>query len=483
MKSMAGAIRGLVVIATVICFTFTGAVAPISHCSAFSMSEEKELGRKLLQAIREHMQLVEDGEVLTYVQSVGNRIVKQMGTTQYEYRFFVVNEPVPNAFAIPGGYVFIYRGLVEILDNEGELASILSHELAHVRAHHIERRMKEGRILTIASLAGLLAGILLGGKTGATPALAMGSAAGAQSAALKYSREFEAEADQIGLRQLCEAGYDPKDMASAMHRLEQFRFLTNSRIPTYLSTHPALGERVQYLNELVQSHKEWTQKRSSSPTAADFPLMKAALIADYADPAKAMERFRDGVKKKDAEACFGMGRLYTRQGDNGQALPLLQDAARLRPSSPLILSSLGMVYHQLGKLSEAEKALQSALLLDSSSTIARYRLALVLQDQGKREAALEHLQEIQSYASSFPDIDYQMGIILGQINRIGLAHYHLGHFYESKQDTNLAMFHYRKARALLKDSVTKIDELDRTLKELEKEKKDSSSRQARRESR
>jgi len=480
MKSLTRAARVCLVIATVVCFTFTSAVAPLSRSFAFTLSEENELGRKLLEKIRQHMQLVEDGEVLTYVQSVGNRIVEHLGTTPYEFRFFVINEPVPNAFAIPGGYVFIFRGLIEVLEDEGELASILSHELAHVQARHIERRMKEGRILSIASLAGLLAGILLASKTGASPALALGGAAGAQSAALKYSREFETEADQIGLRNLCEAGYDPKDMAEAMQRLEQFRFLNNARIPSYLSTHPAVGERVQYLNELARSHKEWLGKKRVSPTATDFRLMKAALIADYSEPARAMERFTAGVKKREAEAFYGMGRLYMRQGDNAQALSMLQEAVRLRPGSPFILSSLGKVYHQLGRLPEAQKALQTALLMDSSTIIAQYRLALVLQDQGKREEALEHLQSIQRYALSFPDIDYQMGIILGQNNRIGLAHYHLGHYYESKQDLKLALFHYQKARVLLRDSVEKMNELDKTIKALEKEKKESVSHQARR---
>ncbi len=172
MKSLARRLRFVATIATTVCFLLSGAVMPLQKCGAYSMSEEKELGRRVLEAIRKHMQLVDDGEVLTYVQSVGNRVVRQFGVTPYEYKFFVINESIPNAFAVPGGYIFIYRGLIEMMDNEGELASILCHECGHIQARHMQRQAEQGRILTIASLVGLLAGVLLGVKGGgATPGL------------------------------------------------------------------------------------------------------------------------------------------------------------------------------------------------------------------------------------------------------------------------------------------------------------------------
>ena len=103
---------------------------------------------------------------LTYVQSVGNRIVRQLGSTPYEYQFFVINQSVPNAFAVPGGYIFIYRGLIEMMTSEGELAGILSHEMGHIQAHHYQRRVEEGHMLNVATIAGVLAAVLLGAKGG-----------------------------------------------------------------------------------------------------------------------------------------------------------------------------------------------------------------------------------------------------------------------------------------------------------------------------
>lgn len=436
---------------------------------SLSLSDEKELGQELLQKIKAHMALVEDGEILTYVRSVGNRIVKHVGTTPYEYQFFIVDESVPNAFAIPGGYIFIYRGLMEILGSEGELASILSHELAHIQARHIQRRLEEGRLLSVAALAGVLAGAFLGMGGGASQAVAMGSLAGAQSFQLKYSRENEVEADQLGLRYLSEAGYPAKDMASAMERLSQASWHASSRIPSYLSTHPALGERIQYLQELAR-------KQEKPPSAVpgnsdDFFIMQAALISKYCDPHVAQERLQAISRQSKAAESFGLAHLYMRQGRMADVLPQLQQAACQASTSPFVLSSLGALYLQQGKLSEAQKVLQTALLLDPASPAVHLRLAQVYQEIGNREEALEHLHQLEELAPTFPEVDYQLGVLLGQMNRVGLAHFHLGRYYQQKQDWKLASFHYEKAKGLLQGSPEKMSELTQSLKEVEKKRK------------
>ena len=178
------------------------------------------------------MPLVEDGEVLTYVRNVGNRVAKEVGITTYQFQFFVVDEPVPNAFAVPGGNIFIYRGLIEMMSSEGELASILSHELAHIQARHLQRSIDEAKILSVGMIAGMVAGILLG-----APGLAAGGMAASQTAALQYSRAHEMEADQFGFRFLCAAGYDPGGHAlyhaeaAAVHVAGKFQGPKLSRHP------------------------------------------------------------------------------------------------------------------------------------------------------------------------------------------------------------------------------------------------------------
>jgi beta-barrel assembly-enhancing protease len=459
-------------------FLGTNLFAP-GNSFAISLSDEKTIGREVLEQIRIHLSLVEDGEVLTYVQAIGNRIVKQLGSTPYQYQFFVINQSVPNAFAVPGGYIFIYRGLIEMMASEGELAGILSHELGHIQARHYQRRVEEGRILNVATIAGVLAAILIGAKSGGggagTQALALGTMAGAQAFELKYSRENEEEADQLGLRYLCAAGYPAKDMVSVMQRMHKAQWMANSNIPSYLLTHPALSERIQYLQDLTQ-RPEYQMKSASSSNLGDFSIMQASLVAEYADPHVAQDRFLAGMRKGDVAATYGLGRLYLRQGKFAEALPYLQDAARQDSGSPFVLSTLGEAYHKLGKLNDAQKVLQTALLLDPAGPVAHYRLALVLKELGQKEEALRHFQRIEEWAPAFPDIDNNLGILFGQLNQMGMAHFHLGRYYLHKHDWEVVVFHYRKAKALILDSPKKLEEINRGLKEAEKHMKEKGGR-------
>ncbi|MFZ2447100.1 MAG: M48 family metalloprotease [Syntrophobacteraceae bacterium] len=462
-------VRAATAAATALVFALV-LLMPSGTANALNLSEEKEIGRKILEQIRRYMPLVEDGEMLTYIRGVGNRIVKEVGVTPYQYQFFIVDLPVPNAFAIPGGYIFIFRGLIEMMSSEGELASIFSHELAHIQARHIHRKIDDSKVLSVASVAGMVAGILLGGS-GAGPALAAGSMAAGQTAALAYSRDHEMEADQLGFRYFCAAGYDPSDMASIMRKMDQNKWSGVSKIPTYLLTHPALGERVLYLTEMAK------KENASSPKArkaavGDFPLLQAALIADHSDHAKAFAHFQPGLKTGDKAAIFGMGRFYLRQGLNKEAAAQLQAAARVI-QSPFVLSSLGAAYHRLGKLDEAKRSFESALFLDPSASIVHYRLALVLQDMGQKGEALDHLTRIEDLAPMFPEVDYQLGVLLGQMNRLGMAHYHLGRYYANKLKWDLAIMHYKKAKGFTLDSPNKTEEVNLVLKDLEKLKKDS----------
>ncbi|MEN6441287.1 MAG: M48 family metalloprotease [Syntrophobacter sp.] len=447
----------------------TALIRPIP-ASALTLSEEQKIGQKILEQVRKQLPLVEDGEILTYIRGVANRVAKETGVTPYQYQFFVIDQSIPNAFAVPGGYIFMFRGLIEMMETEGELAAIFAHELSHIHARHIHRQIDDSKVLSVASLAGMIGGILLGGGA-MGPALATGSMAAGATMALRYSREHEMEADQLGFRFLCSAGYDPDDMVSIMHKMDQMKWTGSSGIPNYLSTHPAMGERVLYLDEMAKKYKATSPKpKKASASPGDFQLLQAALVADYADRGKALDRFNAGITQGNKAAVFGLGRLYLRQDRCVEAAAQLQEAAR-QIQSPFVLSSLGAAYHRLGRLKEAQKTLQSALVLDPSASIVHYRLALVLQDMGQRDEALDHLMKIVDLAPMFPEVDYQLGIILGQANRLGLAHYHLGRYYLYKQNPQLAIMHLKKAKALTLDSPAKIEEISESLKNLEKDKK------------
>ncbi len=433
---------------------------------ALSLSEEKELGRKLLEQIDEVLPLIKDGEVATYIQTLGESLVASLGTTSYDYRFFIVDQSIPNAFAVPGGYIFVFRGLIELMETEGELASILCHEIAHIEARHIHRRLEAGKVANVAALAGVLAAALLGAGGAASQGLVAGTLAGARSFQLKYSRDQEQEADQLGMRYLCKAGYPPGAMVSAMQKMARQSWRSNSQIPSYLSTHPALDERIHQLQKIAEG-MECARGASAREGTVNFDLIQAALVADYAEPRIALDRFMRESQEGNPAGFYGLGRLYLRQGRFEDAVQSLQRVARTNPGNPLVLSALGTAHFRRGNLDEALKVLETALLLNPGDVISRFRLATVLQDKGADRQALDHLMRIEEHAVVYPEIDYRLGVLLGRMNRLGEAHYRLGRYHERQHEWRLSIFHYKKAEALLGSGFMGGDELRESIERVE----------------
>ncbi len=448
---------------------------PSSRAWALGVEEEKELGRKMLQTVREHFRLIEDPEVAGYVQAIGKRVIKGLGPLHYDYAFFVIDESTPNAFAIPGGYVFVFRGLLELMGSEAELAAILSHEVAHVQARHIHKQLEKGRLLSIAAIAGTLAGAFLGLKSDAAQALAVGSMAGAQTLQLKYSRENEEEADRLGFQYLTSAGYDPHAMVTVMQKMRRMNWHSDSRVPSYLLTHPALGERVGYLEQLVEREGRGGSGRVFRDTVGDYPFIQAILMSRHTDFEVARNRFTEWLEDpaRKAAALYGLGRLGLDKGRFEDASANLRQAALLKPSSPLVLNGVGEAYQRLGRLEDAEKALRSALIIDDESPTVHLRLGLLYQDQGRWEDALQHLKRAEGLAPLNAELDYHLGVLYGRMQQLGPAHYHLGRYAMRRGDPQLVAFHLEKAKSFLPASDDRLKELERWLKEAKKSPRDS----------
>ncbi|MGD9277375.1 MAG: M48 family metalloprotease, partial [Desulfobacterales bacterium] len=158
------------------------------------------MSREVMKVIMKHYELINDPLIANYINQMGQKIVSALPPQPFNYHFYVIKNDEYNAFATPAGHVFINSGLLEAMENEEELAGILSHEIAHVVCRHISQKIERAQKIGIATLAGVAAGILLGvgGSMAAANALTIGSTAAGQSLELSYSREDEFQADQIG---------------------------------------------------------------------------------------------------------------------------------------------------------------------------------------------------------------------------------------------------------------------------------------------
>lgn len=194
------------------------------------------------------------GSHAQYVDQVGKNIAVQsgLGNARESFTVSLLNSPVNNAFAIPGGYVYTTRQLVALMNNEAELAGVLGHEVGHVAARHSQRRQAAAQRNTLLGAAGaILSGILLG-NSGLGQQIGQAALQGSQLLTLKFSRSQELEADELGIRYLVNAGYDPRAMGTVLQSLAMQNALDarvqgrdNANIPEWASTHPDPASRVQ----------------------------------------------------------------------------------------------------------------------------------------------------------------------------------------------------------------------------------------------
>ena len=193
------------------------------------------------------------GAHATYVESVGKNIAVQsgLGNARDSFTVSLVNSPVNNAFAIPGGYIYTTRQLVGLMNNEAELAAVLGHEVAHVAARHSQRRQQAAqRNSLLGAVGAILSGVLLG-DTGLGSTLSRTFMQGSQLLTLRFSRSQELQADDLGIQYLQTAGYDPRAMGTVLGSLASQNALDarlqgrNASIPEWASTHPDPASRVQ----------------------------------------------------------------------------------------------------------------------------------------------------------------------------------------------------------------------------------------------
>lgn len=240
----------------------------------YKVSDDVRLGRDAARQAEQQLPIMNDRYVTDYVRDIGNRLVgaipDQFDHPEFQYSFKVVNAPELNAFALPGGFTYVNRGLIQAARNEGELAGVMAHEIAHVALRHgTAQASKAGSLKAQApALGGAILGAILGGTVGG---IAQGvGQIGSAAIVTKYSREAETQADILGAQIMARAGYDPRDLANMFRTIQQ---QSGGGGGGFLSTHPNPGNRYELVNREAQL------LRVSNPVqnTAEFNRLKAHL--------------------------------------------------------------------------------------------------------------------------------------------------------------------------------------------------------------
>src|SRR5690625_4195162 len=226
--------------------TAVAALPPLGHVadSALTRAQERDLGRQMMAQVWRQIPLLDDPEINAYLQDLGERLATHSDAPELDYHFFVVDLPYINAFAMPGGYIGVNAGLILSTRSESELAGVLAHEVAHVTQRHLARRLEASQRMSLQNTALLLASVLIGMQNPeAGSAAAAASMAGSIQQQLNYSRAFEHEADNLGIRMLAAANLDPQGMPVFFSRMAEATRYQN-RPPEYLSTPPVTENRM-----------------------------------------------------------------------------------------------------------------------------------------------------------------------------------------------------------------------------------------------
>jgi beta-barrel assembly-enhancing protease len=235
-----------------------GGLAACVDSSSISVEEEREMGLAVAEEATREMPLLQDGPIVRFVQELGGHIVRRADTTGREYEFRVVDSEMANAFAIPGGFIFVNRGILERAESASELAGVLAHEIGHVVERHGLEQMAKARNTNTA--VGLIY-VLLGRAPGAAEQVALQVAGSAWMA--KHSREAEREADRVAVVYLTHAALDPRGMPRFFQRLLDEERTSPNELLAWFSTHPLTQERIADTEAMIANLPSAAVERAS----------------------------------------------------------------------------------------------------------------------------------------------------------------------------------------------------------------------------
>jgi hypothetical protein len=248
-----------------------------------SDKDEVELGRHAAGEIEKDIRLIEDPAILKYVNDLGQALVLKSSRTGIAYSFKIVNSPEVNAFALPGGFIYVNRGLIEAAQNQDELAGVLGHEIGHVAARHgADQATRAGFVQTGLGVLGSLLGRGTAASIGQTAAQMV-----ANGVFMKFSREAERDADRLGVRMLYDARLQPQGMVSFFDKLAGLQKTQPNVVQRFFSSHPSPVERSQNVTGLIAGLPSSPAVSSDSPEFQDVKRRLAALPRPEVEAAKA----------------------------------------------------------------------------------------------------------------------------------------------------------------------------------------------------
>nr|VFK27462.1 MAG: Putative Zn-dependent protease, contains TPR repeats [Candidatus Kentron sp. MB]VFK32030.1 MAG: Putative Zn-dependent protease, contains TPR repeats [Candidatus Kentron sp. MB]VFK75673.1 MAG: Putative Zn-dependent protease, contains TPR repeats [Candidatus Kentron sp. MB] len=367
--------------------------------TVLSSADERRLGEAFMREARARIDIIDEPEISSYLENLGYRLVSHsettsvaMGTTSTNtnFTFFAIRDRAINAFAVPGGYIGVNAGLILNTETESELAAVLGHEIAHIRQHHIARAIQLGSNMNPLTIAGILAGIIIGTQNPEAGRATMATvAAGTAQKQIDFTRANEEEADRLGIRILHLAGFDPRAVPDFFERLQTAHRYYRSP-PEFLSTHPVTLSRIADSRNRAEQYPY----RQYADTL-EYHLVRAHLAVMMEPNANKSIRYfqnalQNGKYRNRVATRYGLALAFMAARKWQKAKRQIAGLLESNPEHVIFLARLADIQLASGQITRATRAYADALLLhpDHKLLTLGYARALLQANKPKKVIAL-----------------------------------------------------------------------------------------------
>jgi len=429
----------------------------------FTIEDEKKVGQEFYEKMVKNDFLIQDKRMNDYITKVGMTVLSSVKMPLFDYHFSIVKSSAVNAFATPGGYVYVNRGLISLVETEGELAAVLAHEIAHVNARHIADMVNKSTKVNIAALAAMIAGAFLGAGGDLSAAIMGFSMATVQTMSLKYSRDNEEEADRYGMLYLTKAGYKGEATLNLLKLMRRYEFYSNS-VPSYFLTHPGTDDRIRYIDGLLQT--TYANNKGKDQIVGSFRRIRTVLMTGGGDLESKIKYFEDEVKKNpsDVDSLYGLGVVQARKGLYGDSAATFRQALLLAPGDREILRDMGIDCFKLGQYPEAIDYLLRAYKMDRDDLRTLAYLGNSYEAMGFYEKALEYYRALEKTELDDEEVYYSMGMVYGRLKDMGNSHYYFGIYFKKQRKTETALFHFKEALKYYPENDLRYQDIQREIR-------------------
>ena len=435
-----------------------------------SQQQEYDLGRTWLKILRSQTPMIDDAQLKDYLERLVSRLAAASEVSDHRLAPLVIDNSVLNAFAAPGGIIGVNTGLFIYAETEAQFAAVLAHELAHLSQRHYARSVEDARNKSIPTAAAILGSIIImataGGDAGA--AALTSTVAGLQSSRLRFSRQFEREADNLGIQTLARAGFDPQAMPAVFEEMNKAHRY-GSRPPEFLLTHPVTENRIA--DSRARADQLSTQTLKAGKGSFDYQLMRirAASTANK-NPHEQIRQFRkelgSGLSSSEELTRYALAISYKKTRQFKPALEQMSILMKNSPDNLYYIMTTAVLEAEGNNGKKALERIDQALKNNPTNYPLLATRAKIFTIEQEHDKARNQLLQLSRMRPEDPDIWYDLAEAQGLADDILGLHQSRAEFFFLTGNIDDAINHLQYARKMVGNNFALKSKLDQKLADM-----------------